>query len=72
MIFRRLAAVLRVYRGAGARWYVRRESGPVEAAFRGRLAAVEFARMLGMAAGSYRILFETSSGHTLEERFIPR
>ena len=66
-------ALLRVYRGSEGRWYVRREGGvrTPEAGFAARLAAIEFARLLGMAAGSYRILFETRDGSILEERFIP-
>jgi hypothetical protein len=65
-------ALLRVYRGATNHWFVRREGGAIEGAFAARLAAVEFARLLGMGAGSYRILFETPDGGIVEERFIPR
>ncbi len=65
-------ALLRVYLGREGRWYVKREGDAPVAAFRGRLQAVEFARLLGMGAGSYRILFETVGSSVLEERFIPR
>jgi hypothetical protein len=64
-------ALLRVYRGQHGHWCVRRENGPIEAAFAARIAAIEFARLIGMAAGSYRILFETPDGSLLEERLIP-
>ena len=65
-------AVLRVYRGDGNRWYVQREGHPAEGAFVSRTAAIEFARLIGMGAGSYRAFLETSDGDVVEERFIPR
>jgi hypothetical protein len=65
-------ALLRVHRGRNGHWCVRYEDGPIKAVFAARLAAIEFARLLGMSAGSYRILFETVDGDLLEERFVPR
>src|SRR5262245_31045525 len=63
---------LRVYLGRRGHWCVRKENGPIEAAFVARISAIEFARLIGRAAGSYRILFETEDGCVLKERFIPR
>jgi hypothetical protein len=65
-------AVLRVYRGDGNRWHVQREGHPAEGPFVSRTAAIEFARLIGMGAGSYRAFLETSDGDVVEERFIPR
>lgn len=65
-------AFLNVYRGADGLWHVRRADATPEGAFKERLRAVEFARLLGMAAGSYRIRFETAAGDIVEERFASR
>ncbi|HEY7610386.1 MAG TPA: hypothetical protein VIF14_14220 [Alphaproteobacteria bacterium] len=65
-------AVIEVRRGIASRWIVRRRGTLIEATFDARRDAIEFARLIGMAAGSYRILFETRGGEVVEERFIPR
>ena len=65
-------AVLWVYRDYEERWCVRKEGGDVERAFANRLTALEFARTLGMAAGSYRIFIELKDGRVVEEHFKTR
>jgi hypothetical protein len=64
-------AVLHVRRSATGAWQVSREGGSIEGTFPTRIAAIEFARLIGMAAGSYRAYYETKDGSTVEERFIP-
>ncbi len=65
-------AVIWVYRDYDDRWCVRREGSDEEASCVSRLRAVEFARTLGMAAGSYRIFLELRDGRVIEEHFGTR
>jgi hypothetical protein len=59
--------VLWVYRDYENRWCVRREGAKGEDVFMSRERALAFAREIGQAAGSYRLLIELRDGRVTQE-----
>lgn len=62
-------AVLWVFRDHDDRWCVRKEGGDIDAAFRGREEALDFARRAGRGQGSYRLFFQLRDGRITQELF---
>ena len=62
-------AVIWVFRDYQDQWCVRKEGGEIEASFAGRTDAVELARAIGRAWGSYRLFLELRDGRITQELF---
>lgn len=65
----RTTLVLWVFRDYDAHWCVRREGREDIDTFAGRDAALDRARALGRAHGSYRLYFQLRDGRVTEELF---